>query len=235
MEVKTVDATAADKRSARMLFDTLFGLRDLYWPTVQNVQVLDAFARNGQLTVSQCVDREDTTVTAWELGEEHWGALKDLGCAEVCIGCSYAMLEHAKTTDVQYDMIVIDTPQGLHSSAEGQKVEHWDFLRDCLPILAPSGVIVLYVNTEPYDARVEGEHGYDKYQEYDFDRWMDARREYYGLDCFEPEQALAMYRVYLQEQGYEMQNVLMVPCLSDVPGKAPYAFRLAFSLRETGD
>lgn len=231
MQVKTVNATAADKSSAQVLFDSLFGLRELYWPGKQTIRVLDAFARNGQLTVSQCVNRPGVTVSAWELGPEHEQALWDLGCAEVAIGCSYEQVQRSTSVTDKYDLIVIDTPQGLHKSYDGKvRSEHWDFMGQALSLVHQSAVFVLYVNTDPYDARILGEHGYDTYSEYDYDQWMVARRRFYGQARPHIDQALTIYRKVAWSWGWEFNQPLVVPCLSDVPGKAPYAYRVAFKV-----
>lgn len=231
MQVKTVDATEADKLSARVLFDSLFELRSMYWKDLTTVRVLDAFARNGQLTVSQCVRRPGTSVEAWELGAEHERDLWRKGCQMVWIGCSYKRLEDSLVSPVRknYDLLVIDTPQGLHSDYRGAiRVEHFDFLRLGLRLLGEGGVVVLYVNTAPYNAKDVGEHGYDKYAEYDFETWMRARRVYYGKAYFDIEDAVQKYRSHVSDLGLTMSLPLVVPCLSDVPGKYPYAYRLAF-------
>ena len=228
MQVKTTNATVADKLSAQTLFAAMFDLRELFWPKQKKITVLDAFARNGQLTVASYVWRGGVFVDAWELGREHKKELQILGCQKVEIGCSYARVEVALSEGLRYDMIVIDTPQGLHKSADGQvRVEHFSFLPECLPLLGEGGVLVLYVNTDPYDARKEGEHGYDTYAEYDFKKWMTARLAWYGTNKLTIGKALDAYRRHLEGFGYKMTSTMTIPCLSDVPGKDPYAFRLA--------
>lgn len=234
MQVKTVNATEADKISAKVLFDSLFALRDLYWPDQKPLRVLDAFARNGQLTVSQTVGRPKTKVSAWELGVEHMDALEQLGCDEIKIGCSYKHMEEAIAEGKEYDLIVIDTPQGLHNSADGKvRVEHFDFLAESLDLMPEDGgVFVLYVNTSPYDAGSIGEHGYDKYHEYDFGKWMEARTKFYGQSVFPIDMAVEEYRARLESWGYSMEQVMVIPCLSDVPDKEPYAYRIAFKAQK---
>lgn len=233
MQVKTVDATEADKISARVLFDSLFALREVYWGD-SYVSILDAFARNGQLTVSSCVNRRQSTVEAWELGEEHEAALQALGCSIVHIGCSYARLKVTVEQGSRYNLLVVDTPQGLHTSADKEvRTEHFSFLDEAVAVLADTSVVVLYVNTDPYDASKEGEHGYDQYAEYNYTRWMWNRTTYYGSPRITPERAVEVYRRRLLALGYHLSMPLMVPCLSDVPTRAPYAFRLAFKLQRS--
>jgi hypothetical protein len=229
MQVKTVNATQADVSSAAVLFDALHRLRELFWGD-QPINALDAFARNGQLTVSQYVGWKDTKVTAWELGAEHEQALKDLGCADVQIGCSYQSLANCMYTE-PINLLVIDTPQGLHADYRGvPMVEHFQFIKASMNVLAERSVVVLYVNTDPYDATQVGEHGYDTYKEYDYKTWMDARTQFYGDARPSTDEALAAYRRMFNNHGFKIDLPLVVPCLSDVPGKAPYAFRVAFTL-----
>lgn len=243
MQVKTVDATTADQLSAKLLFRTLFDLSEVYWPELDKkdlaVRVLEPFARNGQLTIKSYSDDYRVCIEAWELSKEHQKALAAIPeVYSVTIGCSYQSLEKYwdRLQEVPPDLIVIDTPQGIHTDGYGKKhAEHFDFLEKCLKLYAKSGgVIVLYVNTDPYDARQVGEHGYDTYKEYDFAEWMSAREKFYRSTPVNkagdarPVAALSAYEDMATYFGLRMSHPLMIPCMSDVPGKAPYAFRLAF-------
>lgn len=230
MEIKTKDTTEADQISAKTLFDALKTLRSLYWGT-GNVTALDAFARNGQLTVSAYSEWVDS-FDCWELSPEHERDLLKLGAMDVRIGCSYAQ---AQVSDQRYNLVVIDTPQGVHRSADGfDRVEHFKFLDMVYSrLIGTRAVIVLYVNREPYNRNVVGEHGYDKYEEYDFDRWMEARKKFYGMAKITESLAMDAYRDQAEKHGFELRLPLIVPCLSDVPGRAPYAFRLAFLADKT--
>lgn len=225
MEVRVTDTTSADQRSANVFFKALLSMWDL-----QDVAALDAFARNGQLTVPNYADvvRE---LELWELGEEHREALERFSPDCVRIGCSYSHLVTAIEEGRKYGLLVIDTPQGIHADVYGNEhVEHFDFLRDSTAILADEAVVVLYVNKHPYNRDEVGEHGYDQYKEYDFDKWMSARREYYGSTVITEGQAINQYTSALSLQGFKVTEVLAVPCYSDVPDRAPYAFRLALKV-----
>lgn len=240
MQVKTVNATDADKASAVVLFKTLFGMRELFWPTVRlshSLRVLEPFARNGQLTIKSYCDDYNVIVEAWELNKEHLPALKAMPAVySTSIGCSYGLL--AKYFDrlaaVPPDVVVIDTPQGIHHDENNSPyVEHFDFLQAVFTLFKKSGgVVVLYVNLDPYDAKAQGEHGYDTYKEYDFVEWQKKRALYYhGTSTVVPltaSCALTKYEAEAKLFNLKLSLPLMVPCYSDVPGKDPYAFQLAF-------
>jgi hypothetical protein len=132
-------------------------------------------------------------------------------------------------------LVVIDTPQGAHTDSHGNvHFEHFDFFKMTLQwMLKDRGVVVVYVNKAPYDKNEVGSHGYDEYEEYDFPKWMRARSDFYetGCDCrVTEEQAIAAYRRTAEFEGFKVKNVLTVPCFSDVPGKEPYAFRVALEV-----
>lgn len=221
MKVRQTDVSQADKASAQVFFDALFGFFD-----IGQGRVLDAFARNGQLTVSSYAKRVPH-LTCWELGPEHEEALRKF-TSDVVIGDSYKTLMAEGRT---FDLVVIDTPQGIHADSRGTKhVEHWDFLEYSLQNLVPGGVVVLYVNKSPYNRDELGTFGYDEYKEYDYKSWMKAREEYYGSSVITEEQAIQTYREVLADMDRKMGRVLMVPCFSDVPGLEPYAFRLGFEV-----
>lgn len=227
MQVKETNATVADKLSAQILFQDLAKFTPL-----ADMKVLDAFARNGQLTIdSYSPYVPKSNITAWELGIEHTEDL--LKKAEtVLIGDSYSFLDSAVEAGLKYDMVVIDTPQGLHKDAKGfVHTEHFDFLAKSLELLSDNAVIVLYVNKAPYNKEDVGSHGYDEYTEYDFQAWMNKRIDYYGSVNITEDQALGRYRRLLQHWGFKMTQVILTPCFSDVPGRLPYSFRLALSVK----
>lgn len=230
MKIRQVDTTDADQKSAVAMFELLNAMYDL-----KDRVALDAFARNGQLTVRNYADYV-AFVDCWELSPEHFAGLQSIAnVGEIRIGCSYhtAAFENL-VSGGSYDMIVVDTPQGLHKAKDGSlKVEHFNFLKECVPTLInDDGLIVLYVNKRPYNAAVNGNHGYDQYEEYDFNKWMAARHDFYGSIQITEEDALAAYRFHLGEVGLEVQQALMVPCFSDVPDYPDYAFRLALSVKK---
>jgi tRNA G37 N-methylase Trm5 len=230
VKVREANVTGADKRSARLFFDALMGFYD-----TDKWAVLDAFARNGQLTLPMYIKAvRDGYVEAWELGPEHEKALKMLGPNQVRIGDSYSL---AVECERMFDMVVIDTPQGAHKDSHGYvHYEHFDFLELTLrKLLKDRGVVVLYVNKSPYDKAEVGSHGYDEYAEYDFGKWMDARLHYYqsSRKTLTEERVVDTYRGRAHAAGYQVKNILIVPCFSDVPGKEPYAFRLALELERS--
>lgn len=235
MKVRETNVSDSDKASAELFFDTLF---QFYEPAAW--KVLDAFARNGQLTVPNYMDRIKNRIDMWELGPEHADALLGLQAnmeaeSTIEIGDSYTT---ALTAEGGYDMIVIDTPQGVHADDQAKShVEHFDFMRLALDkLIAPRGVLVLYVNRQPYDKNEVGSQGYDEYDEYDFKAWMEARTKFYR--CHNPKnlqmnEALFGYQRLLSICGFELINTVIVPCFSDVPGKEPYAFRIALEVRRS--
>jgi hypothetical protein len=224
--IRQLDTTVADQASAQVFFSALFRAYDL-----DHAKVLDAFARNGQLTVRSYHDflsDPRTQLEVWELQPEHETALKML-TPQVQIGDSYQLIRTVRHG--MYDLLVVDTPQGLHRSTDGRvHAEHWDFVEDALPTVRAGGVVVLYVNKEPYDARLVGSHGYDQYPEYDYVEWMWTRQELYGFSRGTEEAFLHRYRQLFKRAGRVITSMLMTPCHSDVPGLAPYAFRLAVCL-----
>lgn len=224
MQVKTVHTTEADRASAQVFFDALFGLYVIDGP------VLDMFARNGELTVAAYRDKIDGPLDLWELGPEHEDALWQFDPREVKIGCSY---KSALATPNKYGMIVVDTPQGMHKDAYGKvHAEHFGVIRDIGKMLEDQAVIVLYCNKHPYNRDEAGSHGYDEYAEYDFETWMGRRASFYGWDAKNtPEEAMvAAYRRVLAEQGYRVRGVHITPCYSDVQDKEPYAFRVGLEV-----
>lgn len=230
MKVRETNVSDSDKASAELFFDTLL---QFYDPT--KWEVLDAFARNGQLTVPNYIDRLDQQggcVDLWELGPEHHDDLLRFGPRDLRIGDSYTT---AVKCDRKYDMVVIDTPQGVHADDRDIKhVEHFDFMKITMQrLLKDRGIIVLYVNRQPYDKNEVGSQGYDEYDEYDFEAWMDARGRFYR--CHDPRnlqmnEALFGYQRLIGICNFQLMNTVVVPCFSDVPGKEPYAFRLALEV-----
>lgn len=226
MKIREVDTTEADRTSAEVFFRALSRMWDL-----KKVDALDMFARNGQLTVSR-YGHKVKNLDLWELAEEHRKSLENFQPRDVRIGCSYSTLSRCHR---KYGLIVIDTPQGVHSNYAGvARYEHFDVLSEIGTIMDDQCIIVLYVNKMPYNKKEMGSHGYDQYSEYDYEAWMKARAQFYGGDGRQitEEEALAAYRLKMVSQKYWVDQVLMVPCFSDVPGYLPYAFRLALSCRK---
>lgn len=214
----------ADTRSAEVFFDALFSLYDL-----RGKKFLDAFARAGDLTASNLAKRTTRNqLHCWELGAEHQEALEHFS-AHVQIGCSYGFLRECEET---FDLIVIDTPQGIHIDQNRQnRVEHFGFLLDCAKLVDKKAVIALYVNKRPYKKDIVGHHGQDQY-DFDHDTWMRVRSKFYG--CAEIDESIAMevYSDRLLAEGLKVTSVLSMPCFSDVPGLPPYGFRLALEVEK---
>lgn len=226
MNVREIHVSDSDKRSAQVFFEALLSFWDL-----KGCSALDAFARNGQLTLA-CYHHRVGEATAWELGQEHRSALEMYKLWDLQIGDSYQL---ARACEDRFDMVVIDTPQGAHKDSTGAvHFEHFDFMRMSLQwLLKDRGIIVVYVNKQPYDKNEVGSHGYDEYDEYDFAKWIEARKEFYGRTCGElcyEDEAIAAYRRVAEFEGFKVKSILTVPCFSDVPGKEPYSFRLALEV-----
>jgi hypothetical protein len=218
----------ADRRSARAFFDAL-GLT--YYERMKNAEVLDMFARDGQLTVdaAQYHQYGGVQLDLWELEDQHRESLEMFDPRDVKVGCSYKALAECRS---KYDVVVVDTPQGVHSDfARQPRVEHFDVVRKLGPILKDQALVVLYVNKRPYDVRKFGEHGYDTYQEYDYEKWMAHRQQFYGSAIIGEGTALQAYKREFQMQGLSVVGVLLVPCKSDVEGVPDYAFRVALDLK----
>lgn len=222
MKIRSVDVSDSDKKSARVFFDALTNMFEF-------TSALDMFARDGALTVSSYAPKVPD-LHLWELCGEHLPALQRFNPAEVRIGCSYqAMLEATGT----HDLIVIDSPQGIHSDWQGAKhIEHFFALAGIGKFVADRAVVVLYVNKKPYNRDETGDHGYDQYEEYDFAKWMDARYQYYRTDPSNvtEEDVIDAYRRQLRLSGLKIASTLVVPCFSDVPGKEAYAMRLGLEV-----
>lgn len=224
LTIREVATTDADQRSARSMFRTVLDSFDL-----KEAKALDMFARTGELTVVN-YRHAVKELHLWELMPEHERALwLEHAPHTVKIGCSY---QSALNCTDKFDFIVIDSPQGAHSDYSGAvHYEHFDVVRELLPKLAADNcVVVLYVNKAPYNKEELGSHGYDQYSEYDFPAWMQARRMFYGSIRVTEEQAIKAYRDTVQEWA-TVDQVIVTPCHSDVPGYPPYAFRLALSMK----
>jgi hypothetical protein len=224
VKVRSTDISRSDHKSSEVFFAALMEMYTFEY-------ALDMFARDGAITVSKYRDKVPT-LDVWELGEEHYEALQKFKPNDIKIGCSYMTAQKAHA---QYDLIVVDTPQGLHHDANGDvRTEHFSALLMAARLLKDgNGVLVLYVNKAPYNKDEVGSHGYDEYEEYNFDRWMEAREHFYdikdGQQLTEDEAAKA-YREILSACGWKVTTQMIVPCFSDVDGLPPYAFRIALQI-----
>jgi len=224
MKINTLEVTDADKKSAEVFFGALLGFYDF-----SQGEALDMFARDGALTVSQYAYKVKH-LDVWELSEVHEKALEGFRPRDIKIGCSYKTMEACQS---KYDLVVVDTPQGLHHDWQhGVRIEHFDVLPHLGKILKDRAVIVLYVNKSPYNKDEVGSQGYDEYDEYDYKKWMQARQGFYDYDPLNltEEAAMRAYRKVLAMQGLMVRKQLVIPCYSDVEGKEPYAFRIALEV-----
>lgn len=223
MYIRQVSINDSDLYSAKLFFQQLCSYYDF-----SKVKALDMFARTGALTV-QNYYKAVKSLECWELNEEHKKTLiTSFSPQRVKIGCSYKFLQECSE---KYGLVVVDSPQGAHMDYQGNvHYEHFSVMTKITPILADSGVVVFYVNKQPYNKNLEGEYGYDVYREYDFGKWMECRRSVYGSAIITEEQAIEVYRLGFKSQGYDTEQVIISPCYSDVPGKKSYAFRLALCL-----
>lgn len=228
MQIRQLNVSDADKLSALVFFKALFSIYEL-----RSARVLDAFARNGQLTVNSYrpyLADPDSQLECWELSGEHKEALEKL-TVQVKIGCSYDLSIQAVKDKKKYELVVVDTPQGMHKTAQDFLCcEHFDFLSHALNLLADKGVVVLYVNKHPYDRSTVGSHGYDEYVEYNYKQWMTRRWQFYGFERANEADFIDAYTDLLIAWGWQVKSLISIPCFSDVPGIKPYAFRLGLQL-----
>lgn len=215
---------SADQESVARFYATLFSIYKIEGAT------LDMFARDGALTVHNYQRYINGKLDLWELDPQHAVALHHFLPREVRIGCAYSAL---KATQSKYELVVIDSPQGIHHDVYGKEhVEHFTAMEQVGRILEDHALIVLYVNQRPYDRAEAGDHGMDTYAEYDFPHWMLAREQFYRDDPTNVavEEAIWAYRKVLKRQGFQIKGVVMTPYLSDVPGRDSYAFHLGLEV-----
>jgi hypothetical protein len=219
MKIEQIDVSLASAQASSNFFNALSKVYDL-----SNMEVLDAFARNGQLTVSHYAHWVKA-VDCWEFCDEHREALQSIaGVREVVIGCSYDLSDAERIMEVsKYDMVVIDAPQSFHNSNHGGPMcGHLDFLTDYTEhLLKDRALVMLYVNKVPYDPAKEGHHGLDSYENFDFDMWMKRRLEFYGWVDINEQVALQAYEDVFHRMGRKIKSVFMHPLPDNVPGKPP--------------
>jgi hypothetical protein len=211
----------ADHKGADLFFTALTTYYDL-----RGMSALDMFARDGDFT-----DRKSVVLVQeldlWEINPEHTQALNDFKPREVRIGCSYASLKQCQR---KYDLVVVDSPQGVYPDYEGKvHAEHFDLIEELPKILKDRAIVVLYVNKEPYNRDLVGDLGYDKYDTYNFDTWMEKRERFYGKRHVSEADALFAYRYRFALHRFRTVSVLVTPCLQGDPGLPP-TFRLAMEL-----
>lgn len=215
---------AADHRGADIFFKSVTEFWDL-----TDMVALDMFARDGSLTVSRYRDKV-RILDLWELNAEHEAALRSFAPRELKIGCSYQNLAAILPENRQYDLLVIDTPQGSYRDGFGQsRVEHFDLMYQLHKIMSDSCVLIFYVNKMPYNRDEVGDYGNDSYSNYDFDQWLAARQNFYGVQPGEElseEKALRQYKRVFQGHGFHAKHTLITPCYDFADGLPP-SFRCA--------
>jgi hypothetical protein len=219
---------SADKISVEAFYSVLFKTYDL-----ADAQVLEAFARDGAITVSsyvQYLNHPKTQLECWELNPAHERRLREY-TYKVRIGDSYELLLDAIIKGRTWDVIIIDIPQGLHSSSDKEiHAEHFDFLPLALRALNDEGVVVFNLNRQPYNRDEKGSHGYDEYAEYNYQTWMRKREEFYGCVSHREEVLLGVYRQIAYEAGYVVKSFTVVPALPNVDGMEIYTSTVAMHL-----
>lgn len=186
---------------------------------------LDMFARKGDMSVVNC---PDWMWDAWEIEPTCRVALESLGCRKVVIGDTYDIVQN---WPFKYDMIWVDGPQGIFPDSKGGRhSEHLDLIPQALSMLRHGwGLLVLYVNKEPYNKVQEGDFGLDTYSEYDFDEWMKNRVDFYGKCVITESEALLSYETLIRRCGYGVKSMMMWPSIMDMPGMPP-SFRLVLEI-----
>jgi hypothetical protein len=231
MKIEHVDIEDVDRQASEHFFGAVARAYDLH-----EMDALDAFARNGQLTVSHYAPWVKS-VSCWELCNEHRAALEAIpGVTEVDIGCAYMTSDFERYVGgKKYDLVVIDSPMGFHTDVQGRVMcEHFNFLEESTEhLLKDRALVVLYVNKMPYDPSVTGHHGRDSYEHFDFNGWMTRRYDFYGSEYVGEADALAKYDNVFLNMGREVKSVLIWPCPQGQPGFPP-AFRLVLEVVKIG-
>lgn len=189
---------------------------------------IDMFARDGAMAIRNF---QDLTWEAWEIDPVHQPALEALGVVpgNIYIGDTFHIryLDHALC-----DMVWVDAPQGTFKDNKGSlHSEHFELLEDALALLRGKGLLVLYVNKQPYNKEVTGDYGVDTYPEYSFEGWMARRRAFYGKEFITDAEALVTYDRVMDRLGWSIKSTMMFPCLTNLSGMPP-SFRLVLEVQE---
>lgn len=222
--LKRIVASEAVSKSSSVFFKSLSQLYALV-----GMKVLSPFSGEGKDTISSYLPLVDTEkLECWTLNDEQTKAIAGMGIENVQQGCAYMLVKHAMLDGKKYDLIDLDTPQGVHKDWHGaQMVEHFTFFRECLSLIDEKGLLVVCVNKNPYDAaKLEG-----KKLPFSYMHWLAGRRSFYGTETVTEEQAIAAYRHVLEEYGFELVHVVLHPIASDVIVLPPYKFRMALEIR----
>lgn len=216
----------ADRKGASLFFQAI----KTFWSDWKDVEALDMFARNGELTVRHYVDFTDK-LDVWDWNPSNIEPLQRFPVRRINVGCSFTAL---KTCPRQYDMVVCDSPQGMFHAEDGHdRVEHFEIVPQLHSILKDRSLVVLYVNKEPYDRGQVGHFGHDYAERYHFGSWMLARERFYGIKdgrYLTEQEALATYQAQFARHGLKIVNMMITPCITaGLPGMPP-AFRLALEL-----
>jgi hypothetical protein len=226
-----VKGHTADKISIGVFYSVLFNTYAL-----AEAQVLEAFARDGAITVSSYVPflkNPKKQLECWELNPDHEYRLLQY-TDKVKIVESYQFMLDAIIQGRSWDLIIIDIPQGLHSSSDREiHAEHFDFLPLALRALNDEGVVVFNLNRKPYNRDEKGSHGYDEYAEYNYQTWMQKREQFYGCVSHREEVLLGVYRQLAYDAGYVVKSFTVVPALPNVDGMEIYTSTVAMHLSRT--
>lgn len=208
-----------------LFFHALAGSYELH-----KLDALDMFARAGAHTVSRYWSKV-ASLALWELNEEHRMTLQELYLpTEVKIGCSYAEM---RQTTKKFGLIVVDSPQGLHTDSDGLiRCEHFEVLTSLPVIMQDRCIVTLYVNKEPYNAAEVGSRGQDTYDVFDWESWMDHRARFY---CTSTPAKISLATAMLEYQrlfagmGIKIASEIVQPCFVDGVGR-PAACYVALEL-----
>lgn len=203
--------------SSHLFFSKLNKLYDL-----KTLRVLSPFSGYGYLTLGPLLSFVDYgQVEAWVYNEEERDAvIERVGTCK--IGDAYDLLGQSIARQETFHLIDIDTPQGLHTSHGETKTEHFNFFQQAVRLIDRWGLVVVYVNLRPYRNSHAG---------FDHDTWLHNREAFYGAAYPTFSAVFKAYETALQSTCLTIQNIVAMPCFSDVEGMPVNAMRVAFELQ----
>src|SRR5271157_5135512 len=136
--MRRVPSDTATKKTSQVFFKLLDSLYDLW-----QMRVLSPFSGDGSLTVEEYLKFVDLArLECWTYTKAQRESVRAMGVAQVGQGDAYDLLKRAKLKGCKYDLIDLDTPQGIHLDLNSRPcVEHFRFFTDCLPLLGNHGII----------------------------------------------------------------------------------------------
>ncbi|WGM40048.1 hypothetical protein [Caulobacter sp. NIBR1757] len=180
---------------------------------------LEMFARDGSWFTGHIARMVDE-MECWEINAKYIPDLeRNIPTAKVRQVDSIA---HEPEPGDTFGLICLDNPQGIY----GDYCEHFEALPRALRILAKTGVLVFYVNLNPYRAKPSAPN--DDYGMVEHDAWFERRAAFYGRDAesLTPEFAEQFYGQMFQRLGLTMKSFDGVLFRSTVPGHPDYMFRV---------